>query len=163
MLRHARQGLVRVSESNTKYGGKVGITGVGAAPVIAPTIGESSGIPKPKKFVPPVDQSFAPLFTGALFIRAPGLNFWDSRRATGKATDQACQSRDGRATKSRGKLRPTTFVSHLFAPLPGSMTNQTPSARPRLAPAGLMFLAITSVGWGFNWPSTNSCSASCRR
>ncbi|MFN5713050.1 MAG: EamA family transporter, partial [Bradyrhizobium sp.] len=27
-------------------------------------------------------------------------------------------------------------------------------ARTRLAPAGLMFLAITSVGWGFNWPST---------
>jgi len=24
--------------------------------------------------------------------------------------------------------------------------------RPRIAPAGLMFLAITSVGWGFNWP-----------
>ena len=24
----------------------------------------------------------------------------------------------------------------------------------RLAPAGLMFLAITSVGWGFNWPVT---------
>ena len=27
-------------------------------------------------------------------------------------------------------------------------------ARARLAPAGLMFLAITSVGWGFNWPVT---------
>ncbi|MBR0857170.1 DMT family transporter [Bradyrhizobium liaoningense] len=27
-------------------------------------------------------------------------------------------------------------------------------ARPRIAPAGLMFLAITSVGWGFNWPAT---------
>ncbi|MBR0828316.1 DMT family transporter [Bradyrhizobium manausense] len=26
--------------------------------------------------------------------------------------------------------------------------------RPRIAPAGLMFLAITSVGWGFNWPVT---------
>jgi drug/metabolite transporter (DMT)-like permease len=25
-------------------------------------------------------------------------------------------------------------------------------ARARLAPAGLMFLAITSIGWGFNWP-----------
>ncbi len=29
-----------------------------------------------------------------------------------------------------------------------------PTARARLAPAGLMFLAITSVGWGFNWPVT---------
>ena len=29
-----------------------------------------------------------------------------------------------------------------------------PAARARIAPAGLMFLAITSVGWGFNWPVT---------
>jgi drug/metabolite transporter (DMT)-like permease len=28
------------------------------------------------------------------------------------------------------------------------------NARARIAPAGLMFLAITSVGWGFNWPVT---------
>ncbi|KJC55725.1 multidrug DMT transporter permease [Bradyrhizobium sp. LTSPM299] len=34
------------------------------------------------------------------------------------------------------------------------MTVSTPPARARLAPAGLMFLAITSVGWGFNWPVT---------
>ncbi|QOZ09903.1 DMT family transporter [Bradyrhizobium sp. CCBAU 51765] len=27
-------------------------------------------------------------------------------------------------------------------------------APPRIAPAGLMFLAITSIGWGFNWPVT---------
>jgi len=27
-------------------------------------------------------------------------------------------------------------------------------AKARIAPAGLMFLAITSVGWGFNWPIT---------
>jgi drug/metabolite transporter (DMT)-like permease len=29
-----------------------------------------------------------------------------------------------------------------------------PSARAHITPAGLMFLAITSVGWGFNWPVT---------
>ncbi|WP_407164710.1 DMT family transporter [Bradyrhizobium sp. ORS 111] len=34
------------------------------------------------------------------------------------------------------------------------MTDSKPSARTRLAPAGLMFLAVTSVGWGFNWPVT---------
>jgi len=35
------------------------------------------------------------------------------------------------------------------------MTEPAPSAaRARIAPAGLMFLAITSVGWGFNWPVT---------
>ena len=29
-----------------------------------------------------------------------------------------------------------------------------PAARAQITPAGLMFLAITSVGWGFNWPVT---------
>src|ERR1700727_1296820 len=33
------------------------------------------------------------------------------------------------------------------------MTESKP-ARARLAPAGLMFLAVTSRGWGFNWPVT---------
>src|ERR1700742_568429 len=28
------------------------------------------------------------------------------------------------------------------------------SAKARIAPAGLIFLAITSIGWGFNWPVT---------
>ena len=34
------------------------------------------------------------------------------------------------------------------------MTHSPPSARARLAPAGLVFLAVTSVGWGLNWPVT---------
>jgi drug/metabolite transporter (DMT)-like permease len=35
------------------------------------------------------------------------------------------------------------------------MTDSKPrSARAQITPAGLMFLAITSVGWGFNWPVT---------
>src|ERR1700730_17161751 len=35
------------------------------------------------------------------------------------------------------------------------MTVQTErSAPPRIAPAGLVFLAITSVAWGLNWPIT---------
>ena len=29
-----------------------------------------------------------------------------------------------------------------------------PGAKTRIGPAGLAFLAITSVGWGFNWPAT---------
>jgi drug/metabolite transporter (DMT)-like permease len=29
-----------------------------------------------------------------------------------------------------------------------------PGGRAHITPAGLMFLAITSVGWGFNWPVT---------
>ena len=32
--------------------------------------------------------------------------------------------------------------------------SKLPNARARLAPAGLMFLAVTSLGWGFNWPVT---------
>jgi drug/metabolite transporter (DMT)-like permease len=28
------------------------------------------------------------------------------------------------------------------------------NTRARVAPAGLIFLAITSIGWGFNWPAT---------
>jgi drug/metabolite transporter (DMT)-like permease len=34
------------------------------------------------------------------------------------------------------------------------MTESKSTASARIAPAGLMFLAITSVGWGFNWPVT---------
>ena len=34
------------------------------------------------------------------------------------------------------------------------MTESKSNAGARIAPAGLMFLAITSVGWGFNWPVT---------
>ena len=29
-----------------------------------------------------------------------------------------------------------------------------PGAKARIAPAGLLFLAVTSVGWGLNWPIT---------
>jgi drug/metabolite transporter (DMT)-like permease len=54
-----------------------------------------------------------------------------------------------------GKVRADSFAfpPHPFA-LPGSMTESKPTAPVRIAPAGLMFLAITSVGWGFNWPVT---------
>jgi drug/metabolite transporter (DMT)-like permease len=37
------------------------------------------------------------------------------------------------------------------------MTDSNPAPAPsraRITPAGLMFLAITSIGWGFNWPVT---------
>src|SRR5580698_690712 len=38
-----------------------------------------------------------------------------------------------------------------------AMTDSKPVSAPprtRITPAGLMFLAITSIGWGFNWPAT---------
>lgn len=33
-------------------------------------------------------------------------------------------------------------------------TSSAPAPRPRIAPAGLAFLLITSVAWGLNWPVT---------
>jgi drug/metabolite transporter (DMT)-like permease len=50
-------------------------------------------------------------------------------------------------------------ITGMVPPIPSGllipMTLQNPTAaRARIAPAGLMFLAITSVGWGFNWPIT---------
>ena len=35
------------------------------------------------------------------------------------------------------------------------MTSENlPGAKARIGAAGLAFLAITSIGWGFNWPAT---------
>ena len=48
-LHRARQALVRVPESNTKYGGNGGKTGGHPVPPVEPSISESSGIPKRKK------------------------------------------------------------------------------------------------------------------
>jgi drug/metabolite transporter (DMT)-like permease len=43
----------------------------------------------------------------------------------------------------------------LILPVTYSMTIQNkPGAKAHITPAGLMFLAITSLGWGFNWPVT---------
>jgi drug/metabolite transporter (DMT)-like permease len=46
----------------------------------------------------------------------------------------------------------------MVAPIPAGQprmkTQNQPAARARIGPAGLMFLAITSLGWGFNWPVT---------
>ena len=47
-----------------------------------------------------------------------------------------------------GKVRANRAVAH-----PMTDPKLTP-ARAAITPAGLMFLAITSVGWGFNWPVT---------
>ena len=52
------------------------------APVMLPSISESSGIPKGKKLLRRVETGFAPLFTGQVFFRPPGLRWRDSREAT---------------------------------------------------------------------------------
>src|SRR6478609_1721685 len=60
----------------------------------------------------------------------------------------------------RAKVAPDSpadsFSRFSFCFLPVAfVTDPAPSTvRARIAPAGLMFLAITSVGWGFNWPVT---------
>lgn len=45
-------------------------------------------------------------------------------------------------------------ASLVFRRGPHMLDSTRRDARPRIAPAGLMFLAITSIGWGFNWPVT---------
>ncbi len=59
-LRCARQELVRVPESNTKYGGLRGITGGKPAPVVEPSISESSGIPNQKNLHPGTIRTLHP-------------------------------------------------------------------------------------------------------
>jgi hypothetical protein len=63
-LRRARQGLVRVPESNTKYGGKEGITGVCRACDRAQVSVSPGGFPREKMMRGRAPQSFHPLFTG---------------------------------------------------------------------------------------------------
>jgi drug/metabolite transporter (DMT)-like permease len=46
------------------------------------------------------------------------------------------------------------MVRPIPAGQPRMKTQNQPAARARIGPSGLMFLAITSIGWGFNWPVT---------
>src|SRR5207245_8425427 len=75
-LRCARQGLVRVPESNTKYGGKRGKTGGAPAPVIGPSISESSEIPKPKKLLGGMDFRPAPAVHRTSIYSLPSIALW---------------------------------------------------------------------------------------
>jgi len=121
--RPARQGLVRVPESNTKYGGKEGITGGDPAPVIGATISESSGIPKGKKLSRRVETGFAPLFTGQVFFQLIGLHWRDSREATEREVRHLRGTVVAAASRRRGEGR--------FHALPGSMTESKPAVAMR--------------------------------
>ena len=121
--RPARQGLVRVPESNTKYGGKEGITGGDPAPVIGATISESSGIPKGKKLSRRVETGFAPLFTGQVFFQLIGLHWRDSREATEREVRYVRGTVVAAASRRRGEGR--------FHALPGSMTESKPAVAMR--------------------------------
>ena len=63
-LRRARQAIVRLSESNTKYGGKEGITGGCRACDRAQVSVSPRGFPREKIMRGRPPQSFHPLFTG---------------------------------------------------------------------------------------------------
>ena len=80
-LQRARQGLVRVPESNTKYGGKVGRTGGPWAPLLGPSISESSEIPKRKKSGKADRSQLHPLFTGGCWLRPDACLNTTQRRA----------------------------------------------------------------------------------
>ena len=71
-LRYARQGLVCVPESNTKYGGKGRKPRGEAAPRSIASISESSGIPKRKKFVPGCGWRLPPAVHRAGIFCSPG-------------------------------------------------------------------------------------------
>jgi drug/metabolite transporter (DMT)-like permease len=50
---------------------------------------------------------------------------------------------------------PINGMVPVILPVPLFMTMQNkPGAKAHITPAGLMFLALTSLGWGFNWPVT---------
>jgi hypothetical protein len=68
-----RQGLVRVPESNTKYGGKPGKTGGTLHPLCRQVSVSPQGFPSEKNCLEAPDFGFVPLFTGQLFIALEGL------------------------------------------------------------------------------------------
>ena len=80
-LHRARQGLVRVPESNTKYGGKGRKTGVAPRLLCRQVSVSPQGFPSKKNCFEASDFGFAPLFTGQLFIvRLPsfGACSWET-------------------------------------------------------------------------------------
>jgi hypothetical protein len=97
-LRCARQALVRVPESNTKYGGNLGKTGGARHPQCCQVSVSPQGFPSEKNCWQRADLSFAPLFTGQLFIPLQGLPRRDSREATG-VSGLACPAIDGLALR----------------------------------------------------------------
>ncbi len=81
-LHCTRQGLVRVPESNTKYGGKRRKTGVASCPLCRQVSVSPQGFPSEKNCFHRADFRFVPLFTGKLFIVAQGLLLRDSGEVT---------------------------------------------------------------------------------
>jgi hypothetical protein len=88
-LRYARQGLVRVPESNTKYGGKLGKTGAPPSRCCGQVSVSPQGFPSEKNPLFVGLSALAPLFTGGRFII--GFALASDRLRSG----QACCPVDG--------------------------------------------------------------------
>ena len=73
-LRCTRQGLVRVPESNTKYGGKGRKTGGRQHPQCRQVSVSPQGFPSEKNCFEQADFSFVPLFTGNYLLRPRGCS-----------------------------------------------------------------------------------------
>ena len=84
-LLDARQGLVRVPESNTKYGGKWRKTGDGPGLFSSQVSVSPQGFPSEKIVLRGGEFRLLPLFTGQLFIGVLGLRLGD----LGKTTESA--------------------------------------------------------------------------
>ena len=92
-LRYARQGLVRVPESNTKYGGKRRKTGVASGALCRQVSVSPQGFPSEKNCFARASFRFVPLFTGQLFILPEGLLWRDSGEVT--RSGLPCPAGDG--------------------------------------------------------------------
>src|ERR1700676_4172411 len=111
---------------------------------VPPSISESSGIPKRKKFFPRHGFELRPVVHRATIYCAFGVAV---ERLRVRLASPGCHARLPMASGRQN--RQAQGQSHRF----DSMTPQKPpAARAQITPAGLMFLAITSIGWGFNWP-----------
>ena len=119
---------------------------------MGPSISESSGIPKGKNLSRACGSTASPaVHRAGIFSARRDCTGETRREATEREVWHARAPVVGRPRIS-GKVRADSIAFPI--PLPGSMTESKPTAPARIAPAGLMFLAITSVGWGFNWPVT---------
>ena len=77
-LHCTRQALVRVPESNTKYGGKARKTGVAPSDLCRQVSVSPQGFPSEKNSFHGANLGFVPLFTGQVFIVLSGLLWRDS-------------------------------------------------------------------------------------
>ena len=82
-LQRARQELVRVPESNTKYGGKRGKPEGSARARLAQVSVSPQRFPREKICDGEAAAGFTPLFTGEVFLWGVRLPWRDSRRLTG--------------------------------------------------------------------------------